>query len=101
MVATAKILIGDGKLIQVPKLARIFVSPRIRAQSTFELMFDGETKAKLKKEGSVETTGKLAEQDYGIYEGLLESAIRAGRKERGLDKERPWNIWKDACEGGE
>jgi broad specificity phosphatase PhoE len=23
------------------------------------------------------------------------------RKERGLDKEKPWDIWRDGCEGGE
>jgi hypothetical protein len=27
--------------------------------------------------------------------------IRARRKEKGLDREREWNIWRDGCEGGE
>lgn len=31
----------------------------------------------------------------------MTAQIRAGRKERGLDKERPWNIWTDGCEQGE
>ncbi|THC97044.1 hypothetical protein EYZ11_003487 [Aspergillus tanneri] len=26
--------------------------------------------------------------------------IRARRKEKGLDQEREWNIWRDGCEGG-
>ena len=53
------------------------------------------------REGKVTTTDSLAEWDYGAYEGLLTSEIRAGRKERGLDKEREWDIWRDGCEGGE
>ena len=43
----------------------------------------------------------LAEWGYGAYEGLLTSQIRQGRKARGLDKERPWDIWIDGCEDGE
>jgi probable phosphoglycerate mutase len=27
--------------------------------------------------------------------------IRALRKERGLDKDQEWDIWRDGCEGGE
>ena len=27
--------------------------------------------------------------------------IKALRKERGHDKEREWDIWRDGCEGGE
>jgi broad specificity phosphatase PhoE len=34
-------------------------------------------------------------------EGLLSSQIRAARTERGLDVQRPWNIWVDGCEEGE
>lgn len=49
----------------------------------------------------METTEKLAEMGYGIYEGLHDYEIRALRKERGLDRERPWDIWKDGCEEGE
>jgi len=55
----------------------------------------------LRKAGKVETTEKLAEMGYGIYEGLHEHEIRALRKEHGLDKERPWDIWRDGCEEGE
>ena len=46
-------------------------------------------------------TEDIAEWDYGDYEGLLTSEIRARRKERGLDQEREWDIWRDGCEGGE
>lgn len=51
--------------------------------------------------GKVTTTNELAEWDYGKYEGLLTKEIRARRKERGLDNERSWDIWKDGCEDGE
>lgn len=80
---TAKILVGTGKLIDAAKLAKVFVSPRIRAQSTFELLFDGLDKASLTMAGKVETTEKLTEMGYGIYEGLKDHEIRAF-KERAL-----------------
>ncbi|KAL9614272.1 MAG: hypothetical protein Q9167_001228 [Letrouitia subvulpina] len=43
----------------------------------------------------------IAEWDYGDYEGLVVREIRARRKEKELDQEREWDIWKDGCEGGE
>jgi probable phosphoglycerate mutase len=98
---TAKILVGPGKLIDVAKLACVFVSPRIRAQTTFELLFDRSDKEALKAAGKLKTTEKLAESVYGIYEGLKDGEIRALRKKHGLDKERPWDLWRDGCEEGE
>lgn len=47
----------------------------------------------------VSVTEDIAEWGYGDYEGLLTSEIRSLRKDRGLDKERPWDIWVDGCEG--
>lgn len=42
--SSAKVLIGPGKLLEPAKIARIYVSPRLRAQQTFGLMFPrGET----------------------------------------------------------
>jgi hypothetical protein len=35
------------------------------------------------------------------YEGRVTKDIRALRKERGLDKDQEWDIWRDGCEGGE
>ncbi|CAI4588515.1 AIF_collapsed_G0032050.mRNA.1.CDS.1 [Saccharomyces cerevisiae] len=32
---------------------------------------------------------------------MLTREIIELRKSRGLDKERPWNIWRDGCENGE
>jgi probable phosphoglycerate mutase len=37
----------------------------------------------------------------GDYEGLITRDIRKLKKERGLDREREWDIWRDDCEGGE
>jgi broad specificity phosphatase PhoE len=48
-----------------------------------------------------EITNELAEWEYGLYEGLLTRDIRVGRKNRGLDKDKEWDIWRDGCEGGE
>jgi len=49
----------------------------------------------------VDQTEDIAEWKYGDYEGKLTDEIKAMRKERGLDKEKPWDIWRDGCEGGE
>ena len=54
-----------------------------------------------KVEEMMTLTNDIAEWDYGDHEGLVVNEIRALRKERGLDREREWNIWKDGCEGGE
>ncbi|KAI6369722.1 hypothetical protein MCOR25_004350 [Pyricularia grisea] len=55
------------------------------------------------KQGQYEVTAteEIAEWNYGRYEGLKEEEIRSLRKERGLDLDREWNIWRDGCEGGE
>jgi len=49
----------------------------------------------------VTVTEDVREWEYGAYEGLMTAQIRAGRKERGLDKDRDWDIWHDGCEEGE
>jgi probable phosphoglycerate mutase len=92
-------VVGSGKIIDPPRIAQLFISPRIRARRTYELLFDETARRQLG--GKVEITEDIREWDYGLYEGILPSDARAGRKERGLDKERPWNIWVDGCEGGE
>jgi probable phosphoglycerate mutase len=93
-------IVGLGKLVDPAKLAHVFVSPRRRARQTFELAF-GEQGKQLEQDGKVSTTGRLAEWDYGLYEGLQTKEIREGRKARGLDTEKPWDIWRDGCEEGE
>lgn len=35
------------------------------------------------------------------YEGITPSETKARRKAKGLDQQRPWDIWQDGCEGGE
>jgi len=97
--SSAKVIVGPGKIIDPSRIARLFVSPRTRARRTFEILFD--TKAREELEVKLEITEDIREWEYGAYEGLLTAQIRAARKERGLDKERPWNIWIDGCEDGE
>lgn len=101
VVGTGKILIGPGRLIDPSRLAHVFISPRVRAQQTFDLLLERKDKEELMQNGKVTTTNELSEWDYGKYEGLLTKEIRARRKERGLDNERSWDIWKDGCEDGE
>ncbi|KAI9853194.1 MAG: hypothetical protein M1838_000050 [Thelocarpon superellum] len=95
------VIIGTGKLIDPTKLAHVFISPRKRAQMTFDILFEENDKQSLQAAQKISTTKRLAEWDYGLYEGLSTREIRALRKEHGLDQETPWDIWRDGCEGGE
>lgn len=94
--ATGRMVLGDGKLIDPARIAKAFVSPRTRAQETLDLLTE-DAKGKFEKE----TTEELTEWDYGLYEGMLTKDIRKARKERGLDTEQEWDIWRDGCEDGE
>lgn len=92
--------------------ARRFVSPRKRAQRTFELLNLGFTDLPWQSHGPaeastadgacsarVEVTQDIREWDYGEYEGITSADIRKLRREQGLDEH--WDIWKDGCPGGE
>ncbi|KAI9688015.1 MAG: hypothetical protein M1820_010322 [Bogoriella megaspora] len=100
VLGSGRVLAGPDKLIDPSQLAHIFISPRQRAQSTFNLLFNEAAKS-LNKSGRVSITEEIGEWGYGDYEGLLTHEIKAKRKERGLDKDREWDIWRDGCEGGE
>ncbi|KAF2104544.1 phosphoglycerate mutase family protein [Rhizodiscina lignyota] len=101
VLGTGKRLVGPGKLIEPAKVGHVFISPRQRAQSTFRLLFGDDGTSNLTSSGKVSTEEMIAEWGYGDYEGLMTDEIRALRKKRGLDQERPWDIWRDGCEGGE
>ncbi|CAG8954640.1 hypothetical protein HYFRA_00004560 [Hymenoscyphus fraxineus] len=96
--STAAQLVGPGNLIDYNRLIQIFVSPRKRAQQTFQHLFRIDTTTSLDK---VELTEDITEWDYGEYEGMVVNDIREMRREKGLDKEKKWDIWRDGCEGGE
>ncbi|ESZ90267.1 hypothetical protein SBOR_9358 [Sclerotinia borealis F-4128] len=97
--SSAGVMVGPGKIIDPSRLAHIFISPRTRARRTYEILFDGNTREALGAKTDI--TEDIREWEYGLYEGLLTAQIRAARKEKGLDGERPWNIWLDGCEEGE
>ncbi|CDM33689.1 hypothetical protein DTO013E5_1462 [Penicillium roqueforti] len=99
--ASGKMIVGSGKLIDPAKLAHVYISPRRRAIQTFEIAFSDADKQALNDAHKVSETARLAEWDYGLYEGLLTKEIRALRKEHGLDTESEWDIWRDGCENGE
>lgn len=92
-------IIGPERIIDPSKIAHLFVSPRTRARRTYEILFDVVAQAELSQK--LEITEDIREWEYGAYEGLFTAQIRAARKEKGLDTERPWNIWLDGCEEGE
>lgn len=49
----------------------------------------------------ITTTEDIAEWHYGDYEGLTAAETKTLRKERGLDVDSSWSVWRDGCEGGE
>jgi broad specificity phosphatase PhoE len=64
-------------------------------------MFGGDETAASSIAKCTTVTEDIAEWSYGDYEGLRTAEIKALRSERGLDQEKPWDIWRDGCEGGE
>lgn len=67
-------------------VSRVLSSPRRRATETAELALN-------RFESSVVIDGRLAEFDYGTYEGLLTDEI--------LVLDPTWKLWLDGCPGGE
>ncbi|KAH0497296.1 hypothetical protein TgHK011_004611 [Trichoderma gracile] len=111
VIATGKALVGDDRLIVPRQLCHVYVSPRKRAQRTFELLNLGisgplpwhphgtSVGGGLECNAKVEVTEDIREWDYGDYEGVTSPEIRRMRAEQGI--EEPWDIWKDGCPGGE
>ncbi|KAL3473480.1 histidine phosphatase superfamily [Aspergillus californicus] len=109
--ATGKALVGNDRLIAPKKVVHVYCSPRTRAQRTLELLEIGcrerlpwtenrkpENEEPIKTEAKVEVTEAVREWDYGDYEGLTSKQIQEMRAEKG---EKPWDIWRDGCPGGE
>lgn len=88
-----------------------YVSPRKRAQRTFELINLGilgdlpwqahgaSESNSLQCRASVEVTEDVREWDYGDYEGITSPEIRKIRADAGI--QGTWDIWRDGCPGGE
>jgi broad specificity phosphatase PhoE len=100
VLSSGKLLVGSGKLIDPSKVTRVFVSPRKRAQTTFDLLF-GKGDGCIIDSSKITVTEEIAEWNYGEYEGLLTPEIVARRSAQGMDRDKPWDIWRDGCEGGE
>ncbi|KAK8142558.1 hypothetical protein G3M48_008594 [Beauveria asiatica] len=112
VLATGKAMIGPDRLIVPGQLDHIYVSPRKRAQRTFELLNLGLPEGALpwKAHGAhpcegircaatVQVIDDIREWDYGDYEGITTPDIRRMRAEQGI-KGR-WDIWHDGCPGGD
>ncbi|ATY62730.1 phosphoglycerate mutase family [Cordyceps militaris] len=112
VLATGRAMVGPDRLIVPGKLDHIYVSPRKRAQRTFELLNLGLPDGTLpwKPHGdnpcegfscaaAVQVTDDIREWDYGEYEGVTSPEIRQIRADKGL--EGRWDIWHDGCPGGE
>ncbi|KAK7534569.1 histidine phosphatase superfamily [Phyllosticta citricarpa] len=125
--ATGRALVGDDRLIVPKNLAHIYVSPRHRAQRTFELLnfncgaplpwsphlpssnapnpsssstteHNDNYDPPRETNAHVTVTPLIREWDYGDYEGLTSAQIRDQRAAAG---QAPWDIWRDGCPGGE
>ncbi|CCH59489.1 hypothetical protein TBLA_0B06670 [Henningerozyma blattae CBS 6284] len=92
--------IFKNQFINPDHITYVFTSPLQRARQTVDLVLEGLTE-KQKANIKVVVDKDLREWEYGDYEGLLTKDIIELRKSRGLDTERPWNIWRDGCENGE
>ncbi|EFX04883.1 phosphoglycerate mutase family protein [Grosmannia clavigera kw1407] len=114
IMATGRAMVGKDRLIVPKKLAHIYVSPRRRAQRTFELLHldlpeplpwqchgssDGRTSPPHLCNARVEIAPDVREWDYGDYEGITSPEIRAKRVAQGIPGR--WDIWRDGCPGGE
>ena len=93
--SAASKLVGVGKLLDPTRLRKIIVSPRKRALQTLDLLLPDPPNIEILR------TEQIAEWNYGEYEGLKDNEIRDLRKQKGLDVERDWDIWRDGCEAGE
>lgn len=96
---TGNALFSTG-FINPDHLNYIFTSPRKRAIQTLNLMLES-LPEDIKKNIRIVVDNDLREWDYGDYEGLTSSQIKALRAKRGLEIADKWEIWKDGCENGE
>ncbi|GAA5822217.1 hypothetical protein JCM10212_002494 [Sporobolomyces blumeae] len=83
-------IVGPGRVLDPTHLKHAFVSPRQRAQKTFQLLFEGSATGV--PEHSLEE--QVREWEYGVCEGKKTHEIR---NEVGSD----WDIWTMGCPGGE
>ncbi|KAL6947666.1 hypothetical protein ACO0RG_000242 [Hanseniaspora osmophila] len=101
--ATANALFEDPEAptyLDPNHVTYIFTSPRSRATHTKDIFLE-HIPEKHRSQIKVIVDDDLREWEYGDYEGKLTHEIIALRKSRGLDQEKPWNIWRDGCENGE
>ncbi|GAA5989408.1 hypothetical protein JCM11641_004819 [Rhodosporidiobolus odoratus] len=86
-----KRIVGPGKILDPTHIKHAFVSPRQRAQKTYNLLFDSipesERPEKTDEDG-------VREWDYGVCEGKTTKEIRGELGET-------WDIWTDGCPEGE
>lgn len=96
---TGQALFSTG-FVKPEHITYILTSPRKRALQTIELILES-LDPEVRKNIQIVIDNDLREWEYGDYEGLLTAEIVAKRAAKGLDKERPWLIWRDGCENGE
>ncbi|GAA5964594.1 hypothetical protein JCM21900_002653 [Sporobolomyces salmonicolor] len=88
--ALGKRIVGEGKVLDPANIKHCFISPRQRAQKTFQLLFESSPTGV--PEHSLEDN--VREWDYGVAEGKVTKEIKA---EIGED----WDIWTMGCPEGE
>lgn len=90
----------DTEFIKPEQITYILTSPRKRAIQTVELILSTLDES-IRKNIQIVIDNDLREWEYGDYEGLITAQIVEKRAAKGLDKEKPWEIWRDGCENGE
>ncbi|BGP21206.1 phosphoglycerate mutase [Rhodotorula toruloides] len=89
--ALGKRIVGEGKILDPSHIQHVFVSPRSRAQKTFELLFEG---VREEERPRFELEEGVREWEYGVCEGKKTAEIRETVKP-------DWDIWTDGCPEGE
>jgi broad specificity phosphatase PhoE len=77
-----------GERLRGATFAQVLTSPRLRARRTCEL-----AALPMPANTGVQIDPRLAEWDYGDYEGKLSADVRVGNPR--------WNLFRDGCPGGE
>ncbi|KAL8821203.1 MAG: hypothetical protein Q9223_000718 [Gallowayella weberi] len=74
---TTRIVVGTGNLIDPAKLSHVFISPRKRAQQTFDLLFAEASTQYSLGDMNVTTTEELAEWRYGASANAFAARLDA------------------------
>lgn len=96
---TAAVVVGEGRLIDLRRVALAITSPRQRATRTLDLLLQSEGLSMQTDSFPVKIMDEIREFGYGDYEGLLTKQIKQLRKDRSHERTDDWDVFQDGTEG--